>query len=243
MSTEIVQVEQQRVVVALGRFRLGIQHNDELMRLIGAAQLVSVRRTFREQGSPAGSWAPLSPNTIRSNPKLYGAGHKLLIQKGTLLNSITFATFTGGVRIGTNLVYARVQQEGSADRRGAAIGPQAKIEGRSVKVGRYKRLRAIHYGTRELEGKDGTTYRVPVAAKSGKHKIIDKSGRETTVSAKYQGPLNKDVQVGEHERHQNIPPRPYLIIRPEDPKRIRGIVVGYVNRQRAAAGLKAGGAL
>lgn len=244
MSTEIVQVAQDRVVLALGRFRLGIQQNEELMNIIGASQLVSVRRTFREQGSPSGSWAPLSPNTIARNPKKYGSGHKLLIDKGTLLNSITFAAFTGGVTVGTNLIYARVQQEGSLDRQGAAIGPQARIAGRSVSVGRhsYKRTREIHYRMRELEAKNGeTARRVPAPMRTGRHGIIDKNGRKTTVEAAYQGPHNQtDVKVGAHERFQNIPPRPYLIIRPEDPARIRGLVIAYVGRQRQQAGLSAG---
>ncbi len=197
MSTAIVQVDSGRVVLALGRFQLGIRQNEELMRTIGASMLVSVRRTFREQGSPAGSWAPLAASTIRSNPKKYGPGHKLLIDKGTLLNSITFAPFSGGVTIGTNLVYARVQQEGSADRRGAAIGPQAKIAGRSVTVGAHTR---------------GSDFKTRIGRIRG--------GR-----------------VKEHQRHQNIPPRPYLVFRPEDPARIRGLVVAYVNRERKAAGL------
>ena len=41
----------------------------------------------------------------------------------------------------------------------------------------------------------------------------------------------------EHTRHQNIPPRPYMVIRPEDPARIRGQVVSYIGRERRNAGL------
>ncbi len=238
MSTEAIQVDNSRVVVALGHFRLGIQHNDELMRILGASMLVSVRRTFREQGSPAGSWAPLAASTIARDPKKYGAGHKLLIDKGTLLNSITFAPFTGGVTIGTNLIYARVQQEGSADRRGAAIGPQAKIEGRRATGSSYKRLRAIHYTTREVEGSGGAKHNVPTPMKKGKHGIIDKNGEHRNVSARYQGPLNRDIAVAGHQRYQNIPPRPFLVLRPEDPTRLRSLTRAYIGRVRAAAGLQ-----
>ena len=84
MSTEVIQVDESRVVLALTKFSLSLQQHDELMREIGASQLLSVRRTFREQGSPANSWVPLSPNTIKRDPKRYGAGHKMLINKGTL---------------------------------------------------------------------------------------------------------------------------------------------------------------
>jgi phage gpG-like protein len=224
MSTELVQVDKERVVVALGRLRLSIRENEELMRQIGASQLVSVRRTFREQGVPADSWAPLSPNTVRRNPKKYGSGHKLLIDKGTLLNSITFAPFTGGVVVGTNLAYARVQQEGSADRRGAAIGPQAKIDGRSVTVGRHSYMRVRHskqgdkFGTIDRYTSEG------FKIKGKRRKLV--SGIKVT-----------KTNVKEHERFQNIPPRPYLVFRPEDPARIRGLVVVYVNKAKRDAGL------
>lgn len=224
MSTELVQVEKDRVVVALGRLRLGIRENEELMRQIGASQLVSVRRTFRDQGVPADSWAPLSPNTIRRNPKKYGSGHKLLIDKGTLLNSITYAPFTGGVVVGTNLSYAAVHQYGSADRRGAAIGPQAKIDGRSVKVGRHSYMRVRH-------SKQGDKFgRIDHYTSEG-FKI--KGKRRKLVS----GLSIKKIEVKEHTRHQNIPPRPYLVFRREDPARIRGLVVAYVNKSKRDAGL------
>ncbi len=69
MATEVIKVDSSKALVALGRFRLSLQENDELMRQIGASMLLSVRRTFREQGVPANSWVPLSPNTVRRNPK------------------------------------------------------------------------------------------------------------------------------------------------------------------------------
>lgn len=240
MSSEIVQVDQEHVVIALDRFGLSLQQNEELMNDIAQSQLLSVRRTFREQGSPAGSWPALSPNTIRRNPKKYGPGHKLLIDKGRLINSITPFAARGIARLGTNLVYARVHQDGSADLRGAAIGPQARIAGRSVKVGRhsYKRLREIHYKTRSVEGKDGKTYNVPTSMRTSRHIVFDKRGRMTSDSAAFEGPQQQITgKVREHQRYQNIRPRPYLVFRPEDPTRIAGIVVAYVDRTKRAAGL------
>ena len=228
MSTEIVQVENGRVILALGRFQLGIRQNEELMRTIGAGQLVSVRRTFRESGSPAGSWAPLSPATVRRDPRKYGAGHKLLIDSGRLLNSISFAVFSGGVTIGTNLVYARVQQEGSADRAGAGVGPQARISGRSVRVGRSSYTFARHD---EANDKFGTVDR-----KTSEGFKIKGRRRKLSSGLKIE---SRDVKA--HQRFQNIPARPYLVIRPEDPARIRSTVVAYVNREARNAGLQAGG--
>lgn len=51
-----------------------------------------------------------------------------------------------------------------------------------------------------------------------------------------EGPLNRRA-VGKHSRHQNIRPRPYLVFRPEDPARIRGIVQRYVAEAEKKAGL------
>jgi phage gpG-like protein len=211
MANVTVTVDEGKALIALGRFRLSLQQNEELMREIGNAQLVSVRRTFREEGSPSGSWVPLAASTIKSDPRIYGAGHKLLVRSGRLLNSIGVDARPGSVTIGTSVAYAGVHQYGSRDR-GTAIGPQTKAEsGSTVKVaaGSYQRLSA------EL----GTGY-------------IGKQKR------RIQGPRNaKTVNRRAFDRHQNIPPRPYLVFRPEDPQRIRAIVVGYVNRAASAAGL------
>lgn len=210
---ERVHVDDGRVIVALSKFRLSLAQNEELMQQIGASQLISIRRNFRDQGVPAGSWMPLAPSTIKSNPKVYGSGHKLLIRSGRLLDSINAQTTPGRVVIGTNLVYARVQQLGSRDR---AFGAGPLIEGAfESKVPAHSYAR--------LSGELGVG-RLPHA---GRRRI--------------QGPRNaKTVNVKAHTRHQNIPPRPYMVFRPEDPARIRGIVVRYVSQAKKQAGLGGG---
>ena len=60
--------------------------------------------------SPAGSWPPLSPVSLRW--KKYTAGHKLLIDRGILLNSINAQVRGNAVTIGTNVRYAGVHQFG-----------------------------------------------------------------------------------------------------------------------------------
>jgi phage gpG-like protein len=212
MTTEAIRVDDSRVVVSLGNFRLSLAQNQELMEEIGASQLVSIRRTFREQGSPAGSWVPLAESTIRRNPKVYGAGHKLLVRSGRLLNSIAAQAQPGVVTIGTSLIYAAVHQFGSRDR-GVGIGPQTEAQSKAtvdVKGHGYFRL-SSELGTGRLRGQ--------------KRRI--------------QGPRNaRQGSVRGHARHQNIPPRPYLVFRPEDPARIAGIVNRYVAKARNAAGLE-----
>jgi phage virion morphogenesis protein len=223
MATEVIKVDSSKVLVALGRFRLSLQENDELMKQVGMYMLLSVRRTFRSQGVPDNSWVPLSPNTIRKNPKKYGPGHKLLIDKGMLLNSITYRTEAGAVVIGTSLKYAAVHQFGSRDR-GGAIGPQARIAGRDVGVNPYSYLTTRHDKSGDKFGK------VERYTSSG-FKI--KGHRRKLVS----GINIAQTNVSEHRRFQNIPARPYLVFRPEDPQRIHGIVVRYVNQARERAGL------
>lgn len=149
MSAEVVQVDDSNAKIALGKFRLSLAQTDELMTAIGMSMLLSIRRTFREKGSPAGSWAPLAPSTIKSNPTKYGAGHQLLIDKSTLLNSIGVHKAPGSVVIGTNLKYAAVHQFGSRDR-GSVFGPRTQaMEEATVKVGEHTRLQSRFVGSRD----------------------------------------------------------------------------------------------
>lgn len=209
-----IQVDDSRVVIALGKFRLSLAQNQQLMEQIGASQLVSVRRTFRDEGVPAHSWVPLAPSTIRSLGDK-AVGHKLLVRSGRLLNSINAQAQPGKVVIGTNLVYAAVHQFGSRDRR-TAIGPRTQAEsGTTVGVKEHSYFR--------MQGELG----------AGK---LPHAGRR-----KIQGPRNgRRVNVSAHRRQQNIPPRPYLVFRAEDPARIRGIITRYIDKAKQEAGLGGG---
>ena len=243
MQDEIVKVENGGVTLALGRFATGLRQRTALLKEIAAGMLVSVRRTFREQGSPEGSWAPLAASTLRKKPN--GSGRKILIVSGRLLNSIQATSDDHSVTLGTNLVYARVQQEGSADRSGAAIGPQARIAGRAVLVAASHRSfqREIHYGLRTVAGRDGQSHQVPVGMRTGMRDVTDARGRNTKVRTAFQGPrLQQQVAVGEHNRFQNIPARPYLVFRPEDPARLQAQVIAFGARAALQAGLQTGGA-
>lgn len=237
---EIIQVEGKGVTIALGRMQLNLQRREEMYSAMGAVMLVSIRRTFREQGSPAGSWVPLAASTIASNPKKYGAGHKLLVDRGTLLNSITFAVTTTGVSIGTNLKYAAVHQFGSRDRTGGPFGPQAKIEGRGVLV--YGHTRTIklapRYEMREVTTAAGKKARVPFKVFQESKRMTDRRGHTRTVVRNIPDlGITQTHRVTAHRRHQNIPARPYLVFRPEDPQRLRAVAVQFNNKAIADAGL------
>jgi phage virion morphogenesis protein len=212
MSAEVIQIDDTAVRVSLGKFRLALQQKSDLMQQIGASMLVSIRRTFRGEGSPAGSWAPLAPSTIRSYGKA-AIGHKLLVRKGTLLNSIGVQAQESSVTIGTNLKYAAVHQFGSRDRGPVAVGPRTKAMQDAV-------VKVKQHGFARLSSSLGT-------------------GRLGGRIRAVKGPRNQiRGTVGAHTRHQNIPARPYMVFRPEDPDRIRSLVNGFIRRAKKSAGLE-----
>lgn len=240
MATEIVKVDADRVVIGLGKFRLSLVQNQELMQEIGASQLVSIRRTFREEGSPAGSWPQLAASTIKRMGKS-ASGHKLLIGKGRLLNSITASARPGQVIIGTNLVYAPVHQYGSRDR-SFGVGPRTRAqEDATVDVGEHSQNRVPYHlrfslGQYPSGAAEGP---LPEGSKQRLRVRLEGPRKASYVKERAEGPVfRRNVRAS--SRHQNIPPRPYLVFRPEDPVRIRGIVNRYVAKARTSAGLAGG---
>lgn len=203
---ESIKVDDSRLVVALGKFQGSLAQNEELMRQIGQSELVSIRRNFRDEGVPAGSWPRLAPST----EKRYGSGHRLLIRSGRLQNSIHADAEPNRVTIGTNLRYARVQQLGSKD---YGFGARTLAQSAAT-IG----IAGYHY------------HRVAPELGTGH---LPHAGRR-----RIQGPRNASVvNVRKHARHQNIPPRPYIVFRPEDAPRIRGIVERYIAQAKKSAGL------
>jgi phage virion morphogenesis protein len=194
-------VDEGTVRVGLGELRTAVADKGPLLRIAGDIMVTSIARTFRAEGSPDGSWPKLALSTLKK--KGYTSGHKLLIMSGRLFRSISYSYTQDALNVGTNVPYAAVHQFGSTDRAGAGIGPQAKIAGREVNVAEHGSLRVKkfrQYGAEKRTGKDG---------------------RARTVHIRAQGPDNASrFRVGAHTRHQNIPPRPFLVFRPEDPQRI-----------------------
>jgi phage virion morphogenesis protein len=204
----IARIDDREVRIGLGEFRAGVGDKSALLKIVGDLMTASIARTFRDEGSPAGSWPALALSTLRS--KKYKGIHKLLVLSGRLFRSITYAVSGDTLTIGTNVVYARVHQFGSADRMGGSIGPQAKLPDRRVLVSNYDALRihARQYGHSLRTGKDG---------------------KQMNVRMRLQGPLNATrYHVGEHSRHQNISARPYLVFRPEDPARFVSGIEAYL---------------
>ena len=110
MSSVVIKSDASNVTVSLRQFSLSLGAREELLGNIARGQLVSVRRTFREEGSPAGSWMPLSAAS-RSWRK-YSTGHKLLVLSGKTLNSIQATTQGNSAIVGTGYRIAVIQFEG-----------------------------------------------------------------------------------------------------------------------------------
>jgi phage gpG-like protein len=146
----------------------------------------------------------------------------MLIGSGRLLNSIAIHTRgTDQVVLGTNLRYAAVHQFGSKDRGSIGLGPRTEEQqNTTVKV------------------KEHAYFQLSPSLGSGRLKTVDKLGRSRKVRAIIAGPRNqRRVNVAGHARHQNIPARPYLVFRPEDPERLADVAKAYVNSVRRNAGL------
>jgi phage virion morphogenesis protein len=99
-----------------------------LLAAAGEVMQDSIAQTFRDEGSPAGSWPPLAASTL----KRVTPGHKMLIGRGRLARSIVYRVVGDEkLEIGSNLVYAAIHQlGGEAGRR----GPFKKKGGRRAHI-------------------------------------------------------------------------------------------------------------
>jgi phage gpG-like protein len=219
MAGVTVQVDDQQVKVQLGDLRAAVTDYPALLRIASGIMDASRKRTFDGEGSPAGSWPTFALSTMkRKGFKM----HKLLQLRGRLFTSIHGAVTGNALTIGTNLVYAAVQNFGSADRSGGSIGAQAKIAGRGVKVSAHDALRVVPF------------------RKYGKDQRLGSDGKTRSVRVRAQGPdAATRYGVKAHTRHQNIPARRFLVFRPEDPTNIASGMEAYLRGR----GLAAGGAL
>jgi phage virion morphogenesis protein len=111
-----ISVNDKPVQIALRNFSDRMRP-EPILRIAGVLMQASVERTFREQGSPAGSWPPLAASTLKRVTK---KGHRqILVQSGRLKNSITTVVSGNRLTIGTNLKYAAIHQKsGFAGRKG-----------------------------------------------------------------------------------------------------------------------------
>lgn len=242
MSSPVIRIDADRVRAALSRFAGNMQGTSraQLMRTIGLGQLSSIYKTFAEEGSPSGSWPALAASTVK-RLKGKAAGHKLLIGRGTLRASIRVQSDQSHAIIGTGLVYAPVHQFGSRDRGSTAVGPRTEAQQKAtVKVGQHsytlKPKLQSGYRFRNFEGPRQEGKQRPRM----RYQLIGPRNLSRT-ALKSKNPRRQalKVNVRGYERHQNIPARPFLVFRPEDPARIEEQVQLWTAEQARAAGLEA----
>ncbi|MEQ9868592.1 phage virion morphogenesis protein [Pectobacterium odoriferum] len=89
----------------LGELISRIEHRQPLMREIAAAMHDAVEENFSQQGRPA--WAGWSPRYAKQRQ-----GGKILQKRGRLAKSISEYSDNDSATVGTNVVYARIHQEG-----------------------------------------------------------------------------------------------------------------------------------
>lgn len=214
-----ITVDKSLAEAALVQLREAAGDRAAMLAICGELMRTSVARTFREEGSPAGSWPQLAPSTRRD--KRYTAGHKLLILSGRLFASISYLVSGDTLTIGTDVVHAAVHQFGSRDWMGGAAGPRTREQ--VMNIGPYAGLRRVRLGT-------------------GKHQVEDRNGRVMLRRARLQGPeAAKPFNVSAHTRRQNIPARPFLVFRPEDPGRLTRGIESYLRGKSVRIG-RVGGA-
>lgn len=102
-----VTVNTGQVTVSLSRFALSLQDKADLLKIIGAGQLLSIYKNFDESGAPGAPWPPLSDAT-RSWGK-HTPGHKLLMLSGKTRNSIKPVVEGNSVTIGSGYRIAMIQ--------------------------------------------------------------------------------------------------------------------------------------
>jgi phage gpG-like protein len=65
-----IEVNSEPVRAQLAKLEGAVVNPEPLLRIAGQHMRGSIDRTFREQGSPAASWAPLARGTLRGRKRL-----------------------------------------------------------------------------------------------------------------------------------------------------------------------------
>ena len=172
-----------------------------LMRELGTYMVSSTQRKIRDNIPPPNS--PLTQAVKQNNLTLRDTGR--------LLSSITYQAFPHQVIVGTNLIYAPIQQLGGT------IKPK-KAKKLWIPAGAHTRRLLRRYGTPQgvVEGLKAEGYRVWIS-KSKRAVLYAKKGGSPQVLF-----ILKD-QV-------DIPARPFLRVDGEDEKMITEIVKDFVIR-------------
>jgi phage gpG-like protein len=217
MADRVVRVNDQDFKLKFSQFPRKVADGKTLLNVAWGVMQGSIARTFREEGYPAKSWAPLSPRTIAARRNKNKGSIKMLRDKGILFNSITKEPIENtGQRlvIGTNLVYAAIHQFGGLAGRKP---PFKKDKDRNEKLGSSVDRAKKRYST-----------------KSKSPKVRAKMARLLSLA------VEKATARHAPGRRARIPARPYLVIRKEDPQRIVEGMEALMQKRINALGLGKG---
>jgi len=123
-----IRVEATGALAGLHDLVARLEHPHPMFEAIGGALLESTQRRFETGSAPDGSvW----PQSIRA--MVGERGGPTLNDTGRLLDSLTFNASDQGLELGTNVLYAAVQQFGATIRPKAAGGKLAfRLLGRTI---------------------------------------------------------------------------------------------------------------
>lgn len=124
--TLIIRVDDASLNAAFAR--LGNRDLTPLMRSIAGIMADAVEQNFEEEGRP--KWVPLKPSTIKQRTRQGYWPGRILQRRGQLAASITAQSDAATAVVGTNLVYAPIQQLGGS----AGRGRKTRIEPRPFLV-------------------------------------------------------------------------------------------------------------
>lgn len=106
-----IEVQDAEVTAAFAKMVAAGSNPRPYLAAIGAALASSTQLRFRESRAPDGStWRALSPVTIAHRRK---GSAKPLLDTGRLANSMHYSVDGNSVTIGTDVIYARLQQQGA----------------------------------------------------------------------------------------------------------------------------------
>lgn len=126
-----IEIDGQGFAGALNRALAAAQDMTPLMDDIAGILEDEAQSAFREERSPEGDgWARLSQVTIALREK---SGHwpgQILQRSGRLAQSISTQVTPTSATVGTNVIYAAVQQFGAARREFKGVAPWGRIPAR-----------------------------------------------------------------------------------------------------------------
>lgn len=105
--------DENRIVLnrTIGAMLRRIKDRRPLMKEISQIMLKAVQQNFETEGKRIGGWPQLKPATLKDR-KRKGYTSGMLIRRGNLFRSISARATNDEAVVGTNKIYARIQQEG-----------------------------------------------------------------------------------------------------------------------------------